>query len=113
MNIGFDFDGTITKNPWLFKQLIDMFRSVNGVRSVYIISGTSHADRHKLLNELKAFNITVNPENIITKPESGNISDVTMWKYNLVDELKIRLYIENREETAVKLSELCTIFKII
>ena len=37
MNIGFDFDGTITKNPWLFKQLIDMFRSVNGVNTVYII----------------------------------------------------------------------------
>lgn len=111
MKIAFDFDGTITKNPFFFKFLIESL--INNGSEIYIISGTCKKDRKKMLKEIKSYNIKIFSENIITKDKPGNLIDVTEWKKKVIDELKIRVYFENREETSKLVSELCTVFKIL
>lgn len=112
MRIGFDFDGTITKAPHVFKLLIESLFSQN--HTLFLISGTHVNLKHELISELISYGIEPNMfSEIILKDISGDISDVTKWKYNNIDLLKIRLYFENRDETANKLSNLATILKII
>jgi hypothetical protein len=110
MKIAFDFDGTITKNPTLFKVLIESLQSSH--HDVYLISGTSEEKRAELLSELRDYGISFSSHSIILKPIAGNIHEVTQWKYDVIDKLKIRCFFENRRETAKKINELCTTFLI-
>lgn len=111
MKIGFDFDGTITKNPFLFRILINSL--IASGNEIYIISGTAEKDRLILTNELKSFGIINVPNsNIILKYEYGDVADTTNWKFNIIDKYKIRCYFDNRPETIKKLNMLCTTFLI-
>lgn len=110
MNIAFDFDGTITKNPFLFKSLIELLMPMY---DIYIISGTAKKDQNKLLKELLNYNINIDLNNILLKDDYGDINNTTEWKYNIIDKYKIRLYFENRLDTAQKIQELCTVFHVL
>lgn len=113
MRIGFDFDGTITKNPYLFKIFIEALVK-DKVNEIYIISGTAELDRTKLLSELSDYGILdlINNDNIILKQEDGNIDDVSNWKFGIIDKYKIRCYFDNRSETLEVVSSLCTTFLV-
>jgi len=108
MNIGFDFDGTITKNPFIFKVLIESLKKDN---DLFLISGTSEGERNNLIKELISFGIQESSfKNIVLKEEStSNVNEVSLWKKHKIDTLKIRLYFENREETANIVSDLCNV----
>lgn len=110
MSIGFDYDGTITKNPYLFSQLIKSLQLSE--HKIYIISGTREALRHELELELIEYDIMLDSNFIILKPEPGDIDAVTEWKYDMIDKLKIRCFFENRAHSAKKINELCTTFLI-
>ena len=108
MRIGFDFDGTITKNPFIFKVLIDSLKINN---ELYLISGTSIKDKSKLIQELNTFGLSeMDFTCLVLKEEStSDVNIVSEWKKNKIDTLKIRLYFENREETANKIVDLCNV----
>lgn len=106
MKIGFDFDGTITKNPAVFKVLIDALQISH--HDVYLISGTVQSERDKVIEELREYDISFSSNNIILKPEVGSLEEVTNWKFEMIDRLKIRCFFENRTETAKKINEICS-----
>lgn len=111
MKIAFDFDGTITKAPHIFKVLI---KALKKNHSLYIITGTNVKDMNNLLIELQSYNIKPKWfKNIFYRDKPGNLDEVSKWKAKILDEHKIRLYFENRQETCQYLSELCNILKII
>jgi hypothetical protein len=111
MNIGFDYDGTITKNPHLFKEIILAFQ-LSG-HEIYIITGTVENLRTKLNAELIEFGIDPESIKIIMKPSAGDLKDVTTWKCGQIDILKIRCFFENKSYTAKKINSLCTTLKIL
>lgn len=108
MKIGFDFDGTITKNPFIFKILVESLQKDN---DLYIISGTSYADKRMLLSELNSFSINENyfKEIILREESSTDVMVVSEWKKHIIDKYKIRLYFENRKETAIQINDLCNV----
>ncbi len=113
MKFGFDFDGTITKNPATFKVLINCL-AANEKNKLYLISGTAKSKYEDVCSELLTYDI--NPlifTKIILKDQETDIDQTTKWKFQKIDELKIRCFFENREETCKTLSELCTILKVI
>lgn len=110
MTIGIDFDGTITKNPFLFKHLIELFQKNNDI--VYIVSGTAEEHRNQLKQELYKYGIFVPESCIILKPTYGNLNETTQWKVSQVDKLKIRLFIDNNSITLDAIGPYCTTFLI-
>lgn len=112
MRIAFDYDGTITKNPFLFKEIIEAMYK-NG-HELYIITGTEQKHRKQLMAELNSFGINKDCiEAIFMKPKKGNVKNVTKWKCKVIDSIKIRCFFENREESAIKINNFCTTFKIL
>ncbi len=111
MRIGFDFDGTITKNPFLFKKFIDIFRTA-GIE-IFIISGTAEVDRPRLLAELESYEIRIPNDCIILPPQYNDVLETSTWKRDQIDKLKIRAYFENRIETISVINDLCTTFRVL
>ena len=113
MIIAFDHDGTITKNPFIFKVLIDSL--VKSEHRIYIISGTAKEDRYNLISELESFNISLIPGKIdlILKDTYSDIKETSEWKKEMIDRLKIRCYFENRMETAETIRDLCNVFLVM
>ena len=112
MRIGFDFDGTITKNPAAFKVLIESLFAAG--HELYLISGSSIQCADAIVKELNEYEINhLHFTHIILKPEESDIATTSLWKYNIIDKNKIRCFYENRRETSAMISELCTVFNII
>lgn len=111
MRFGFDFDGTITKNPIVFKILIESLIKNN--YDVYIISGTAESKRKNVVQELNSYGVKLEKVNLILKETESDIYSTTKWKFDHIDKLKIRCYFENRNITANDISELCTVLKVL
>lgn len=110
MRIAFDYDGTITKNPYLFKVFAEALKEKH---ELYIISGTNMKLYKELVSELSDMGLDEKWFRIVLKPKDGDLDDVTEWKKGIIDTYKIRCYFENRQKTADAINEFCTTFKIL
>lgn len=100
-NIGIDFDYTITANPTLFKNIIDLFRS-NGYKA-YIITGRGPKIADFIKSYLSKYNIEVdgiyNFYKDLTDDEIINdknaIREIYNFKFDKAKELNIKYFFDD------------------
>lgn len=111
IKIAFDFDGTITKNPYLFSNLINALIMANF--DVHIISGTAVEDKERMRDELSDYGVGLSSVTLILPDQYMDIKNTSLWKRDQIDKLKIRAYFENRIETISVINDLCTTFRVL
>ena len=106
LRIAFDFDGTITRYPHLFKEMIESYVSQD--HKVFIVTGTK--DERIVIDKLREWGFP--SIGILVLPEHKEYSDVPKFKREFCIINKIDLMYENNEFTAELIREVCPVFLV-
>ena len=103
MNIGIDFDGTISNNPGFFRELAEYFS--RGNHRIYVISSYTDVDAHRADvisaekgNMLKEWGIRYDKLKLVSEPIPAN-------KAAYCKDHNIRLMIDDLEENLIAISK--------
>ena len=106
LRIAFDFDGTVTRYPHLFKEMVESY--VYQHHNVFIVTGTK--DESLVRRKLNEWGF---PQmGILVLPEDKEYSDVPKFKKNFCTREKIDLMYENNQYTAEIIREVCPVFLV-
>jgi len=95
MEIAFDVDDTITKNPSLFREFMLSLRTMGAI--VYILTGNDGSmPRSKRLKQLKKIGI-VNCYDELLIAEGRNVAEVAREKAEICSERQIDIFIDDTE----------------